>query len=107
LKGKYIFDLNFKLEFMRWALAPRDEKGNIRYDEFGNISYQPTKMKPVLDFGIGFEYLINKNFSAFATINNIGCQYYSRYYDYHCFGINALVGITYSFGKESIKNKKK
>lgn len=107
LKGKYIFDLNFKLEFMRWALAPRDEKGNIRYDESGNISYQPTKMKPVLDFGIGFEYLINKNFSAFATINNIGCQYYSRYYDYHCFGINALVGITYSFGKESIKNKKK
>ena len=107
LKGKYIFDLNFKLEFMRWALAPRDEKGNIRYDELGNVCYAPTKMKPVLDFGIGFEYLINKNFSAFATINNIGCQYYAKYYDFNNFGINALVGITYSFGKESIKNKKK
>ncbi|MBO4655591.1 MAG: hypothetical protein J5644_08600 [Bacteroidales bacterium] len=100
LKGKYIFDLNFKLEFMRWALSPRDEKGNIRYDNFGDVSYQPTKMKPVLDFGIGFEYLINKNFSAFATINNIGCQYYARYYDFNCFGINALVGVTYSFGKK-------
>lgn len=107
LKGKYIFDLNFKLEFMRWALAPRDEKGNIRYDELGNVCYAPTKMKPVLDFGIGFEYLINKNFSAFATINNIGCQYYAKYYDFNNFGINALIGITYSFGKESIKNKKK
>lgn len=107
LKGKYIFDLNFKLEFMRWALAPRDEKGNIRYDDLGNVCYAPTKMKPVLDFGIGFEYLINKNFSAFATINNIGCQYYAKYYDFNNFGINALVGITYSFGKESIKNKKK
>ena len=107
LKGKYIFDLNFKLEFMRWALSPRDEKGNIRYDELGNVSYEPTKMKPVLDFGIGFEYLINKNFSAFATINNIGCQYYARYYDFNTFGINALAGITYSFGKENVKNKKK
>lgn len=107
LKEKYIFDLNFKLEFMRWALAPRDEKGNIRYDELGNVCYAPTKMKPVLDFGIGFEYLINKNFSAFATINNIGCQYYAKYYDFNNFGINALIGITYSFGKESIKNKKK
>ena len=107
LKGKYIFDLNFKMEFLSWALAPRDEKGNIRYDDFGNVSYEPTKMKPVVDFGIGFEYLINKNFSAFATINNIGCQYYARYYDFNSFGINALVGITYSFGKESIKNKKK
>lgn len=105
-KEKFIFDLNFKLEFMRWALAPRDEKENIRLDEFGNVDYQPTKMKPVLDFGIGFEYLINKNFSAFATINNIGCQYYSRYYDFNIFGINAIAGITYSFGKESIKNKK-
>ena len=107
LKGKYIFNLNFKLEFMRWALSPRDEKGNIRYDDYGKVCYEPTKMKPVLDFGIGFEYLINKNFSAFATINNIGCQYYSRYYDFNCFGINALVGITYSFGKESVKNNKK
>ena len=99
--------MNFKMEFLSWALAPRDEKGNIRYDDFGNVSYEPTKMKPVVDFGIGFEYLINKNFSAFATINNIGCQYYARYYDFNSFGINALVGITYSFGKESIKNKKK
>ena len=107
LKGKYIFDLNFKMEFLSWALAPRDKNGNIYYDDLGNVTYKPTKMKPVLDFGIGFEYLINKNFSAFATINNIGCQYYARYYDFNSFGINALVGITYSFGNESIKNKKK
>lgn len=100
LKGKYIFDLNFKMEFLSWALAPRDEKGNIRYDEFGDVVYMPTKMKPVLDFGIGFEYLINKNFSAFATINNIGCQYYAKYYDFNSFGINILAGITYSFGKK-------
>ena len=100
LKGKYIFDLNFKLEFGRWALAPRDEKGNIRLDEFGDVSYQPTKMRPILDFGIGFEYLINKNFSAFATINNVGCQYYAKYYDFNSFGINALFGVTYSFGKK-------
>lgn len=108
LKEKFIFDLNFTLEFGRWALAPRDAKGNLYIDEStGAVCYKATKMKPVIDFGIGFEYLITKNFSAFATINNIGCQYYAKYYDFNSFGINALIGITYSFGKDSIKNVKK
>ena len=77
----------------------------LAYDNFFG-KYTVQNMKPILDFGIGFEYLINRNFSAFATINNIGCQYYARYYDFNSFGINALVGITYSFGKETIKKKK-
>lgn len=103
LKEKYVFDLNFKMEFGAWALAPRDRKGNLYFDDLGNVCYKATKMKPVIDFGIGFEYLINKNFTAFATINNIGCQYYAKYYDFNSFGINALVGITYSFGTEKAK----
>lgn len=105
LNEKFVFDLNFKLEFGRWALAAMDEKGNIRYDEMGKVCYEATKMKPVLDFGIGFEYLITERFSAFATINNIGCQYASKYYDFNNFGINALVGVTYSFGNDVIKKK--
>ena len=51
--------------------------------------------------------LITKQFTAFANINNIGCQYATNYYGFNNFGINAIVGITYSFGNESIKIVKK
>ena len=64
-------------------------------------------MKPILDFGVGVEYFINDRFSAFATINNLACQYYSKYYDFKNMGINGMVGITYAFGGDSIKKSKK
>lgn len=97
LKEKFVFDLNFDLEFGRKALA---------YQE-GIDEWQVIKMKPMLDFGIGFEYLINDHFSAFAMVNNIACQYYAKYYDFKNFGINALVGVKYSFGNESIRKTKR
>lgn len=96
LKEKFVFDLNFNLGFGRKCLA---------YDEFFG-QYTVQRMKPLLDFGIGFEYLINDHFAAFANINNLACQYYSKYYDFKSFGINAMVGITYSFGHESLKKSK-
>lgn len=96
LKEKFVFNLNFDLEFGSKTLA---------YDEEA-LCYTIQKMKPILDFGIGFEYLINDRFSAFASINNIACQHYARYYDFKCFGINALVGVKYAFGNESIKKQK-
>ena len=107
LKEKFVFDLNFKLEFGRWAYSAIDKDGNIFTDEAGNVVYQSTKMKPVLDFSLGFEYRITPRFSAFAAINNVGCQYASKYYNFNNFGINALVGVTYSFGTDAIKINKK
>lgn len=97
LKEKYIFDLNFNLGFGRKGLG---------YNETSQ-SWEVVKMKPILDFGLSFEYLINDHFSAFAQINNLACQCYSKYYDFKSFGINALVGIKYCFGHESLKRTKK
>lgn len=97
LKDRFIFDLNFNLAFGSKTLA---------YDDFFG-KYTVQNMKPILDFGIGFEYLINDHFAAFANVNNIAHQHYARYFDYKSFGINALVGITYSFGHESLKAPKK
>lgn len=94
LMDKYLFNLNFHIDWGRKALAP------------SATGYEIITMKPVLDFGIGFEYLINSHFSAFATINNIACQHYSKYYDFRNFGINALAGVKYSFGNESIRKVK-
>ena len=97
LKDRFIFDLNFDLAFRSKTLA---------YDEFFG-RYTVQNMKPILDFGIGFEYLINDHFAAFANINNIAHQHYARFYDYKAFGINAMVGVTYAFGHESLKAPKK
>lgn len=96
-KDKMIFDLNFDLEFGRKGLMPTTEQG----------VYLTKTMKPILDFSIGFEYMITKRFSTFAKINNIACQNYSKYYDFKSYGINALVGITYSFGDETLSTRRK
>ena len=100
LKEKFIFDLNMKLGF--GAYRPTTSEERALYDM---INY--TTMKPILNFGAGFEYLITKRFSCFAMVNNIGFQYFSKYYDFNNIGFNAIAGVTYSFGDESLKRGKR
>ncbi len=116
LKDKFIFDINANVGFDRWAITPRtavDENGKtviVGYDPVNDIrrnAASENKMKPILNFGIGCEYLISKQLTAFLNINNIGCQYASTYYNFNNFGINALVGVSYSFGNEPLKPAKK
>lgn len=128
LKNRFIFTANARVGFDRWAVVPGcspmlDENGNVMLDWDGSPLYQMTytvendirhsgqagknSVKPVLNFGIGFEYLITKQFTAFANVNNVGCQYATNYFGFNNFGVNAIVGITYSFGNEAIKPIKK
>ena len=74
------------------------------------FAYQPdfttgkaVGIKPIFDFDFGFEYLWSKRFSIFADLNNFPCQRNRVYYDYPNHRINALVGIKYCFGGESVK----
>ena len=121
LNEKFIFSANANIGFDRWALTPTtevDENGNtvitgyravndIR-KQYADLDSDGKKLfKPVLNFGIGFEYLITKNFTAWAQINNIGSQYAATYYNFNNFGINALIGVSYSFGNEPFKTPKK
>ena len=99
LKEKFIFDLNMKLGFGSYALEPKLVEDIMLY--------QPIVMKPILNFGVGFEYLITKRFSCFATVNNVGFQNFAKYYNFKNIGLNAIIGITYSFGDESLKRTKK
>ena len=120
LKNRFIINANAKVGFNRWAVVPSAstvDDGNgylintIVYTLENDIRKNPdgekSSVKPVLNFGVGFEYLLNKQFTVFANINNIGCQYATNYYGFNNFGINAIVGITYSFGNEAIKRTKK
>ena len=120
LKNRFIINANAKVGFNRWAVVPSastvyDGNGylinTIVYTLENDIRKNPdgekSSVKPVLNFGVGFEYLLNKQFTVFANINNIGCQYATNYYGFNNFGINAIVGITYSFGNEAIKRTKK
>lgn len=100
LKEQFIFDLNMKLGFESVAIMPY-------LDANEQMAYKIDKMKPMLNFGAGFEYLITKRFSCFAMVNNIGFQHFSKYYDFRNIGFNAIVGITYSFGDENLKRGKK
>ncbi len=51
-QDKFMVDLNFNLSFGRWAYHP-----------LGGDNYYIAKMKPMLNFGVGFEYFISKRFS--------------------------------------------
>lgn len=131
-RNRFIFTANAKVGFDRWAVVPYAQPVFIYnefgepvpvYDDNGNQKMQmaysvendihpvykggKSSVKPVLNFGVGFEYLITKQFTAFAQINNIGHQFATNYYGFNNFGINAIVGVTYSFGNEAIKPLKK
>lgn len=64
-------------------------------------------MKPYLDFNLGFEYHITRNFNAFLNLNNIACLRNAQWFNYPTYRINGMVGISYSFGKEKVKEEKK
>ena len=89
LKEKFIFNLNANIAFGRWAMSPVtavDSLGNtyIRtYEAINDLqkdSQGKRLMKPILNFGLGFEYLITKQLTAFFEVNNVGCQYASKNY---------------------------
>lgn len=117
LNQKFIFDVNAKVGFGRWALVPKtavDETTGETYiasyeaeNDLRKNANGEKWLKPILNFGVGFEYLINKQFAVWAAVNNIGCQYASTYYSFNNFGINAMAGVTYSFGNEPLKIQKK
>ncbi|MBY0244430.1 MAG: TonB-dependent receptor [Sphingobacteriaceae bacterium] len=54
-------------------------------------------LKGFVDFGLGANYRINKNFGLFAKVNNLFDVKYSRFLYYPTNGINIFAGLSYSF----------
>ncbi|UEG48613.1 hypothetical protein LK994_08180 [Ferruginibacter lapsinanis] len=54
-------------------------------------------LKGAADLSVGAEFVINKNFSAWADINNLLNNKYERWHRYETYGLNFLGGIIMKF----------
>ncbi len=64
---------------------------------FKNNVVEPELLDAWFDLGLGAEYRITRQFSAFVKLNNILNQQYYRWYNYPVQQFNALAGIGFSF----------
>ena len=96
LKLTYTFndDLSFNASLLyqggRYALVQGD-------DDTNRLGWQPEKMKDVFDLGLGADYKINDQITAFALIDNLACQKYQLYYNYPVTGIQLFAGVKLKF----------
>ena len=65
-----------------------------RYAKLGTMA---MRMRPKVDINLGASYSTNSWFTAFVKINNLINNPYEMYYGYQVQGINALVGVAFSF----------
>lgn len=82
-----------KLKFTTSIFAISD-----RYAKYINpLDKTPIKLKSFVDANIGCEYSFTKRLNAFVNINNLFNSSYDTYYLYPTYGINGMVGVSYSF----------
>lgn len=56
-----------------------------------------VSLKPIVDLNVKIDYLLTRNFSAFASINNLLGKNYERYLYYPQQGLNFLAGLSFQF----------
>ncbi len=54
-----------------------------------------TKIKPLFDLNIGFNYFLNQNISFFLDFNNISGINNLRYYNYPTYGVHLIGGLKF------------
>ncbi len=73
-------------------------------DKIGNMINQ--SIKTTIDFNLGFEYRYSKLLSGFVNINNISANRNYYFYQYPTQRLNFIIGVSYSFGGDTLKKKK-
>lgn len=68
------------------AIGPTDESGS-----------EEVTLKPVVDLGLGVEYLFSPQASAYLNLDNILAQEYQRFYNYPSRRIVVSIGASYAF----------
>ena len=97
-----------------WHTAPLELNGSIRwwamkrlmfkadFNMFKGVKYvtkagTSKELKAGKDLGIGAEFKINKQWSAWADVNNLLNDKYERWNNYRVYGTNVMGGIIYRF----------
>ncbi|MDW7691885.1 hypothetical protein R9C00_15920 [Flammeovirgaceae bacterium SG7u.111] len=89
LSGSYQLDdkLYANLEFFHM--------GGIKAKDFTTDT--TVDLDNIFDFNLRVDYVFYDKFSGFLAVNNVLSKNYERYLHYKSKGINALIGVTYSF----------
>jgi len=66
-----------------------------RYGYFEG-AWESEKLSPIADINIGADYRYKKNISFFIDINNLTNQTYQRWFNYPVYGLNGVLGVTFS-----------
>lgn len=109
VSSDFLFNFNKKLTFNANISIQDDSKakvftanpipaGNTKYPLLPNPAIENVvNLKGFVDLGVGADYKINKQFSAFAKATNILNTNYSKYLYYRVNGISIFGGLSYSF----------
>ena len=69
--------------------------GGLKNKNF--VTATTVNLKPIVDLNLKIDYLLTRNFSAFASINNLLGKNYERYLYYPQQGLNFLAGLSFQF----------
>lgn len=94
-KPKWEWSLNSDVRFTRNF----NVSANLFYvgERFAKLGDTAVRMNPYADINLAASYSYTKQFTVFAKLNNILNTKYEMYYGYRVQGVNALVGVAYSF----------
>ena len=104
VSSNFLFNFNKKLSFNANVAIQDDSKAKVysanpdRYLLLPNPAIESVvNLKGFVDLGIGADYKINKQFSAFVKTTNLLNTNYSKYLYYRVNGISVYGGLSYSF----------
>ncbi len=67
-----------------------------RYQRIAYVPVNAISMDPITDLNLGVEYRYTKRLSFFLRGNNLVSARYQRWYNYKVYGINGLLGLTFT-----------
>lgn len=92
-KLKLTYDINDKLAVNTSFLYQGGRYAKL----FGSDGFYSKALKDVYDLGLGADYKINDQVTAFALLDNVAHQKYQLYYNYPVTGIQFFAGVKLRF----------
>ena len=88
VRGCYVLDEEWSFNAHIKALGSRPAIG---------LDGNEVSLKPAIDLGLGSDYQLAQNFTAFAEIHNMVHNKYQLYYNYPSVGFELFLGMKYRF----------